>query len=120
MPKKTQADALRLYVDEEAEAAKVEYLERWAEDFAAIRSGCEREAELLLAGYLLTISDGYKRVNYVDAWDAHSDPDWGTIMGKSVDVDGYESNFLFRICNGKDRRHLANYGDSAFYHSSVD
>ena len=107
MPKKTHEDRLRQYVDEQAEAARVKYLELWAESYAAIQSGNEREAELILAGYLLTISDGYEKVEYRVAWDVHNDPEWGTIMGTLVDIGGFTSNFLFRICIGKNRRHLA-------------
>jgi hypothetical protein len=61
----------------------------------------------LLAGYLLTIDDGYNRVDFRATWDAHPDPTWGTVMGRSVQLDGHEANFLFRVCDREDRRLLA-------------
>lgn len=98
---------LRRHVEEAAEETRIEYLENWQSDFDALQNGDERQAELLLAGYLLTISDGYHRVDYRAAWDAHPDPDWGTIMGNLIEMDGRTANFLFRVCDGNDRRHLA-------------
>jgi hypothetical protein len=98
---------LRRYVEEAADEARIEYLEKWQDEFNSLQNGEERQAELLLAGYLLTISDGYNRVDYRVAWDAHPDPDWGTIMGNLVEMDGHMTNFLFRVCHGNHRRHLA-------------
>ena len=74
-----------------------------------------RQAELTLAGYLLTITDGYNRVGFRDAWGAHTDPDWGTIMGHRIDVDGHQADFLFRCCHGEDRRLLAVTLDALFF-----
>lgn len=102
----TISEALQKHVEAEAETAKADYLEQWAEEFAAMQSGDESEAELLLGGFLLTITDGYNRARYRDAWDAFADPDWGTVMGHNVEVDGYLAPFLFRCCYGADRRSL--------------
>lgn len=99
--------ALQQYVDEQAESAKVDYQEQWADDFGALQTGEERQAELMLAGYLLTITNGYNRVVFQAAWDAFPDPEWGTIMGHPIDVDGHSADFLFRCCLGGDRRLLA-------------
>ncbi|ABC23048.1 hypothetical protein [Rhodospirillum rubrum] len=100
-------EALQRHVDEQAESAKLHYQERWATNYAALQTGDEREAELLLAGYLLTIIDGYEKVEFRAAWDVHSDPAWGTIMGYRVKVGGHTADFLFRCCQGDDRRLLA-------------
>lgn len=99
--------ALQRHVDEKAESAKLDYQERWADAFATLQIGDERQAELTLAGYLLMITDGYNRVDFRDAWDAFTDPKWGTIMGHRIEVDGHQADFLFRCCNGGDRRLLA-------------
>lgn len=103
----TPEKALQCYVDEQAESAKLDYQERWAANYAALQTGYERQAELLLAGYLLTISDGYKWVDFCSAWDVHTDSNWSTIMGYRVEVNGHTADFLFRCCHGNDRRLLA-------------
>lgn len=100
-------ELLRRHVEDQAESVKIDYLEQWQNSFAALQSGDERQAELILAGYLLTISDGYNRVDFRVAWDTHSDPNWGTIMGTWVEIKGHTANFLFRVCDGEDRRLLA-------------
>ena len=98
--------SLHNYIDEQAEQAKIKYLESWSDDFSSLQSGEERQAQLLLAGYLLTIADGYNKVEFHAAWGAHCDPEWGTVMGFSVEVGGHLADFLFRVCYGDDRRYL--------------
>lgn len=100
-------DALQRYVDEQADAAKLDYQERWASDYATLQTGDERLAELTLGGYLLTITDGYNRVSFRRAWGAFADPEWGTVMGHRIKVDGHQADYLFRGRHGDDQRLLA-------------
>jgi len=106
-PPNSHLAALQHHVQEQAEDARICYLERWETDFRSMQSGEEREAERVFGGYLLTINDGYKDLSFHAMWGKTRDPNWGTIMGYRVELGAARADFLFKVCNETRHRLLA-------------
>jgi hypothetical protein len=97
---------LRAYIEERAEEARVEYMERWERAFSSLDARITREAKRILWGYLLTINDGYNEVEYRAAgrWSAH--PNWGTIVTHSIEISSQPVPFVFIVCHESSSRIL--------------
>lgn len=61
----------------------------------------------LAAYFLLNAMDGYNKAIYMDAWNGHPDPEWGTIWGIHQRIRDFTPAFIFKVCMHGDVRFLA-------------
>jgi hypothetical protein len=61
-----------------------------------------------LAAYLVVEgNDGYNDISYVAAWEAHRDPEWGTVWSIHQYIRDLTPAFLLKVCMRGDARFLA-------------
>lgn len=121
-------EAVALYVAADIEGLEPGEEPNWyvgylSEDFVNdlwILAECtESPIETLLGAWLLLASDGDNCLSFHDAWQAHPDPEFGTIFGCQVEVANYRCDFLVKTCLRGDYELLAIECDGHEFHEKT-